>query len=329
MSQASVVVANGTGAAVRSALNSALAALVSNNSGTSAPSTTYPFMLWADTTNDLLKMRNEADSAWITIGRTDLTNPGLSAVPRWHIAGMTYGNNGTDPTNDIDIAAGQCASDDVTDANRVLLNPGVMTKQLDAVWAAGTAAGGRISSESLANGGWNIFAFRRSGGSDDYCFSQSLSPTLPDGGTNKRLIGWINRVSGAIATFTTYETTGGGLELLWNAPTLDIDLSNTLTTSRRTDAVNVPLSFSTIAKLNMRIQDSTTNWECNFCCPDQTDAAPSPTVAPLGNIVAEAVGNLQQMDIRTSSTGTIAARANGTVDSYRVVTVGFTWVRRN
>jgi hypothetical protein len=36
------------------------------------------------------------------------------------------------------------------------------------------------------------------------------------------------------------------------------------------------------------------------------------------------------MRVRTSATGTIAARANvATIDSYRVSTMGFTWARRN
>jgi len=44
-----------------------LAAIVSNNSKATAPTTTYAFMWWADTANDILKQRNAADSAWINI----------------------------------------------------------------------------------------------------------------------------------------------------------------------------------------------------------------------------------------------------------------------
>jgi hypothetical protein len=44
-----------------------LAAIVSNNSKASAPTTTYAYMWWADTANDILKQRNAADSAWINI----------------------------------------------------------------------------------------------------------------------------------------------------------------------------------------------------------------------------------------------------------------------
>jgi phage-related tail fiber protein len=38
---------------------------------TGEPTTTYPNMLWYDKATDLLKMRSEADDAWITIGALD------------------------------------------------------------------------------------------------------------------------------------------------------------------------------------------------------------------------------------------------------------------
>lgn len=68
MSQHDFNIANQAAPAFRSDLNSALSALASLSSGATAPSTTYANMLWYDTANNLLKMRNEADSAWITIG---------------------------------------------------------------------------------------------------------------------------------------------------------------------------------------------------------------------------------------------------------------------
>jgi len=74
------VIANGTGAAVRSDLNDALAAIVSNNSSSTAPATTYAYQWWADTTTGLLKQRNAANSAWITIGTLASTNLGLASL---------------------------------------------------------------------------------------------------------------------------------------------------------------------------------------------------------------------------------------------------------
>lgn len=71
------VVSNGTGAAVRSDLNDALAAIVSNNSSATAPATTYAYQWWCDTTTGLLKQRNAANSAFVTIGTLGSTNLGL------------------------------------------------------------------------------------------------------------------------------------------------------------------------------------------------------------------------------------------------------------
>ena len=71
MAQHDYVIANGTGAAVRSDLNNALAAIVSQNSGATEPATTYAYQWWADTTTNLLKLRNSANSGWITLFQLD------------------------------------------------------------------------------------------------------------------------------------------------------------------------------------------------------------------------------------------------------------------
>jgi len=71
MAQHDYVIANGTGAAVRSDLNNGLSAIVTQNSGATEPATTYAFMRWADTTAGVMKMRNSANNAWITLYQLD------------------------------------------------------------------------------------------------------------------------------------------------------------------------------------------------------------------------------------------------------------------
>ena len=61
------VIDNASGSAVRTDLNNVLQAVLTNNSSSSAPSTTAAYMLWADTSNNILKMRNSADNAWINL----------------------------------------------------------------------------------------------------------------------------------------------------------------------------------------------------------------------------------------------------------------------
>jgi len=61
------VIANGDGATVRADINGALAAIVSNNSNGSDPSTTYAYMWYYDTGDNILKMRNAANNNWINM----------------------------------------------------------------------------------------------------------------------------------------------------------------------------------------------------------------------------------------------------------------------
>ena len=67
------IIDNSTGANVRSDINSVLQAIASNNSGSSAPSTTYAFQLFADTTNNVMKIRNAANNAFIELFQLDGT----------------------------------------------------------------------------------------------------------------------------------------------------------------------------------------------------------------------------------------------------------------
>ena len=67
------IISNASGAAVRADLNNALAAIVSNNSNGSSPSTTYPYQWWADTTANRLRLRNSTNNAWVTICELDGT----------------------------------------------------------------------------------------------------------------------------------------------------------------------------------------------------------------------------------------------------------------
>jgi hypothetical protein len=71
MAQADGIVSNGSGAAVRADINNQLAAVFTNHSGTTEPTTTYAYQFWADTTNNLLKIRNSTNSGWVTLRQLD------------------------------------------------------------------------------------------------------------------------------------------------------------------------------------------------------------------------------------------------------------------
>lgn len=74
MSQHDYVIGNDTAANVRADINTALLAIASNNSGASAPATTYANQWWYDTATDILKIRAEANDAWISVAKLNQTS---------------------------------------------------------------------------------------------------------------------------------------------------------------------------------------------------------------------------------------------------------------
>jgi hypothetical protein len=95
MAQADGNVANGSGAAVRSDINTQLGALWTNHSGSTEPSTKYAYQFWVDTTAGELKLRNGANSAWISLRSTTsggiVFPAGSEAAPS-----LTFGTDGPD-----------------------------------------------------------------------------------------------------------------------------------------------------------------------------------------------------------------------------------------
>lgn len=84
MSQHDFTIANQTASSARSDINSGLQALATNNSGASAPSTPFANMWWYDSSNDIMYIRNEANTSWIKVADIDqsssLFKP-VNAVP--------------------------------------------------------------------------------------------------------------------------------------------------------------------------------------------------------------------------------------------------------
>lgn len=69
MAQEVYVVENQTFPSGRTDINNIYLAIATNNSGASAPSTTYQYQWWFDESTNILKQRNGANSAWINMAR--------------------------------------------------------------------------------------------------------------------------------------------------------------------------------------------------------------------------------------------------------------------
>lgn len=127
MSQNDMTIANQGFPATRADINLALQALASTSSGATAPSTTFANQLWYDDANNILKIRNEANSAWISI----LTlNQSTNVVTSVESAATLAGTNSFSGINTFSgaisaIANAYMAIDLLTDAATIAVDMSV------------------------------------------------------------------------------------------------------------------------------------------------------------------------------------------------------------
>lgn len=242
---------------------------------------------------------------------------GLKAISGWAYA------NGTDATNDIDIAAG--AGADSTGA--YWIKGAALTKQLDAAWAVGTNAGG-LDTGAIANSGYFIWAIARSDtGVVDALFSTSATaPTMPASYDYKRLIGYIERSAGAILAFLADELSGGGLRYRWDSPRLDGN-NVALTTSYSTLALSVPAGLRVLAFGNA--VGPTGGNIINVRPVGAQDGPPSHTASPLATAGSTGTSTTTGSEWRefTDTSRTIEWASNASANAY-LATKGFEWARR-
>lgn len=136
----------------------------------------------------------------------------IAGVSRGYIYGLILSNNASDPTNDIDIAAGEAADDSATPWCMVLAS--TLTKRLDAAWAVGSGNGG-LDTGSIGDNTYHVWLIQRSDtGVVDALFSLSATaPTMPANYDRKRLIMSVIRSSGSLLGFTQI-----GSRVLLSAP---------------------------------------------------------------------------------------------------------------
>jgi len=104
MAQADYNLANQSGSQFRDELNSTLSAILSLNSGGTAPVSAVAYTLWADTNTGLLKIRDGGTSAFITIGALGSVNLGLAALASPTFTGTPLAPTASAGTNTTQIA---------------------------------------------------------------------------------------------------------------------------------------------------------------------------------------------------------------------------------
>lgn len=215
MSQTDLNVANAPGAAVRTDLNAHLDALVTQSSGSSAPSPTFPNQPWFDTSTNIMKVRDNANTAWVNVASKSGTTwiPYRSGTLLGDVSVLTAGvadgevpvmdavgypvADGSQITN-ISAAAlppnyisGLRTSNDTDTAHDIAIAVGgcrddgdavnmsltsIITKQIDAVWALGDDAGGLDTGTVASTTLYGVWLIRRSDtGVVDALFSTSFT----------------------------------------------------------------------------------------------------------------------------------------------------------
>jgi hypothetical protein len=95
MAQADGSCANASGAAFRADLNTQLAAVFTNHSGTTAPATTFAYQFWVDTSTNELKIRNSSNTDWVTL-RSVATGGITFEAGSITAPSLTFGTDGPD-----------------------------------------------------------------------------------------------------------------------------------------------------------------------------------------------------------------------------------------
>lgn len=147
MSQHDYVISNQDGASFRADINDALASIVSCNSGPTAPTATFAYQVWHDTTTGIIKQRNAGNTAWLNLSDVLLAGKTINGL-------LTY-------TNQITHAAVQAATSgtvkDFLDipswAKRitVMLNSVSTSGTSSLLFQIGTSSGIQSSGYSTAN----------------------------------------------------------------------------------------------------------------------------------------------------------------------------------
>lgn len=114
------VIANADGATVRADINSALAAIVSNNSNASSPSTTYAYQWWFDTSTNILKIRNSANNAWVSLTTIDQSSNTANLV--FDDANQTFSKAQRGSITQVNSASGGTITPDFSLNNHFLLS---------------------------------------------------------------------------------------------------------------------------------------------------------------------------------------------------------------
>ncbi len=252
-------------------------------------------------------------------------------LPPSHINGLVM-SAGTDTVNDINITVGEARSG-ADDADLVVTT--AFGKRIDADWVTGgttgTPTGGISSSLTLANDTWYHVILGNVSGSEEVGFDTSVvgANLVSDHSfTNTRRIGSVLRGTDLIELFTARETAGGGLEVQWDDPPLDVDDSALSPSTAETYAMSVPIGYQVLATLNVSVFRTSTSAIAYIFSLSSDDEDPDPSAAPAytaggtsGAATNKTSGGI--IHITTDTSAQIKARSGDATTTFIVATIGW------
>lgn len=245
-----------------------------------------------------------------------------------HVWGLTLSNNGTDPTNDLDVTVGEATSDDVASADAVLMRlTSALTKRIDATWTVGNNGGLLASGAALANGTYHVFLIMRPDtgvvdlAADSSVTGANLAANTNAAYTKKRRIASVLRESAALVLFDQ-----DGDTFTRKASVLDVSATNP-GTAAVTRTLSVPTGLRVQAFGNVLLDIGATASAALLSDLAVNDEAASLTAAPLGTTVnrvtSGSTGN--PWLVRTNTSAQIRSRLSVSDGSVvlRVATLGW------
>ena len=235
--------------------------------------------------SDGLTLSADSDLTLANDPNTSLDAVSLRMLGDDFIQGFTLANNATDALKDVDFGAG--AAVDSTGAYGLVLTGAGLTKQLDATWAAGSAAGGLFTGTVAASTWYHCFIIRKDDdGSIDAGFDTSVTAAnIPAGYTYYRRVGAI--VTDSTPDIRKFVQVGD--MFYWKSPTEDMDDATVGTTAQdialTAGNAGVPPSRSIECWANVYNTASGAEVYIRSSITDFADLAPAIDGAPLNSIM--------------------------------------------
>lgn len=300
-------------------VNAVAAALATANQGGTAPSTASTGLaatagvFWHDTVNNLLLLRNQADSGWICLAAVDETNGRLVFSEPNYLSGLTLSNDGTSPNTVVDVAPGWAM-----DSGNVqpMILPSAITKTTSGTFAAGSGNAGLDTGSVAANTWYHLHLIWGPGKSSDVLLSTSATaPTMPSGYTLHRRVGSIKTDgSSHILAFSQ-----NGDEFLWAQPPQD--LLAACSTSATLATLSTPLGAKTNALVTTVLSSVTATTGTYLSSPDVSNISAFPsneTVLATGTNNAQGFGS-----VRTNTSSQVRVISSGTGATLTIGTLGW------